>query len=1171
MLKTYGIKSLEEYQGTNTENFRIYINNIKQNRSLNIDTFLVDITSSNTLIIDGVYSYIEPNQLLVVGTEIVKVKSYKSNSTDKKTELEVERAYNQTPLTDLLKGDGVFSVEEFTMNVTNYQYSSKMDAMNNPFNVTFGSGYVRILDNIKKWNMLSNSVEKYNYSLYKTKVFIFEGYEDKVILTFRGYLKKVSFSKTISDKRQITLNIVDQLGSYWTKDIIKKQFRKDTKLKDFLSELLKLPKEKIYFKHINESEYPDIESIAMSSYSTYQEVIEVLSSNGIRIFFTPRGHLYVFSEVLGGSKLRSDIILDDVRNLTDISLTDDSQLVFNYGNIKYTRQFPYYDIDKGINYKYNLDININGLIKTESGNYLVREFTITNSHVAQKVSLDVYGTPSVCMLKDKITGIEFICNPIEIKGDTVTFVPIEILNDTGLLEFGKGKWLWDLGFSINRQYTFYYVQGNLPTVFALSRQSAKNKSATTNNLEIPISPIILEDDGTEHINLNKTLTLQFGSPKNLKDLEYTGNYLGVENIIGTWIGGQDLLYEKEWEQSQRGLDVFVNTTRLKEKGINTKGLPIYDTFDNSGFKLEISNPNGNDTEIVSKFVNTLVSSLYLKDLSKIYFETGKGEIIGDIALKSTSKTTAIQLEPNDILFPVRTLPEATAHEKLKFNEMRSGGIEIRCVATSNWNGETLLHFNNPLFTNIEYAKISVKDLIYIQNYYIKLNPIVQSNNNFYHSDTESIKLYDGRKQFNIEKTIFNENYTKKLISYVFSAYKGTDKESIKYVIPVNTVKRLELELYDLVTISDETVTGIDTNSLFLIIGKTVTFDSQRKVEYTLLNLYNKDYKLLDLKISQIEKFNPLTDPTYNHSGIQQENKNIKQYDNRIEFFDDRLGKIVGKLIPTDKLRLYSYETSIDPLIDVEIRGGHSGNYAESLFKNALYETYLIVRLGNEYMYVSPFSYNENGNVKYRLQVIQRKLANSNLEEAIANRDIAVYLISEGSSKDKGFKTSSIYIGDGSHAGYLSYDPYYGLVIKANRIELVSGGTVGGGSGNNGASNEDIDNLKNDLGTLRGTLNLFKQEVSTQFLQTNSQINLQVNKVTKDYVKKDEVLARINLSPEGVRIEGRKIQIDGNTIFNSDTKFNGIVEAGKQIIIENTGAGKRTILSGGTIEFYEWSP
>lgn len=1152
MLKTYGKKSLEEYNGTNTETFRIYINNIKQNRTLNIDTFLVDITSHNTLIIDGYIPYIEPNQLFVVGTEVVKMISYKSNKIDKKTELEVERAYNQTPLTDLLIGDGVFSVEEFTMKVTNYNYSSKMDVLNNPFNVTFGTGYVRLLDNIKQWNMLSNSIQKYNYSLYKTKVFIFEGYDNNVILTFRGYLKKVQFNKTLSDNRQITLNIVDQLGSYWTKDLVKKQFKQDLTIRNFLSELLKIPKEKIYFKHIDESKYPKIQNIAMSSYTKYQEVIEVLASNGIRIAFTPRGHLHVFSEPLGKDKLRSDIILDDVRNLTEISLTDDNQLIFNYGNIKYTRQFPYYDLEHGYNYKYNKPITIPQLVDSREGNYIIKEFDVVDDFVASKVSLDVYGKPSVCMIKDTQTNLEFICSPVNIEGNKVTFVPIEILNDTGLLEFGKGKWLWDLGFSQARNYILYYVQGNLPTVFALSKTQPSNKSAITNNLEIPVTPIILEDDGTEHINLNKTLTLQFGSPKNLKDLEYTGNYVGIDNIVGTWTGGTHLLYEREWEQSQRGLDVFVNATRLKQSGINNKGLPIYDIFDNSGFNLEISNPNGNDSEIVSKFVNTLTPNLKLRNLPRISFETGKGEIIGDIALRSTAKTTAIQLEPNDVLFPVRTLPEATAHEKLKFAEMRNGGIEIRMVASSNWNGETLLHFNNPLFTNIEYAKISVKDIVYVQNYYIKLNPIVKETHSFYHSDQESINLYDGKKQFNLEQTIFGEQYTRQLLSYVFSAYKGTDKESIKYVIPVNTLKRLELELYDLVTISDETVTGIDTNSLFLVVGKTVTFDNQRKIEYSLLNVFNKDYKLLDLKFSQIEKFNPLTDPTFNHSGIQQENTNIKQYVDRIEFFDERLGKIIGKIIAVDKFRLHTLKTSNDPLIDVELRGEHSSNYAESLFKNTLYETYLIVRVGDEYMYVSPFSYDDKGTTKYRLQVIQRKLANTQYEDNLIDRDVIVYLIAEGSSKDYGLKSNSIYIGDGSHGGYMSYDPYYGLTIRANRIEMVSGGAIGGDM----VKNKDFDDFKN--------------QVETRFTQVKNEINLQVSKIDmSNYVKKNEVVAQINLSTEGVRIAGSKIQIDGNTTFKDDTEFNGKVTANKQIIVE--GNGKRTIIGAGTIEYQEWSP
>lgn len=99
------------------------------------------------------------------------------------------------------------------------------------------------------------------------------------------------------------------------------------------------------------------------------------------------------------------------------------------------------------------------MLEQQNGNFIVKEFDVIDSFVASKVSLDVYGKPSVCMVKDTITGLEFICSPVDIQGDKVTFVPIEVLNDTGLLEFGKGKWLYDLGFRIREiiHYILYKV------------------------------------------------------------------------------------------------------------------------------------------------------------------------------------------------------------------------------------------------------------------------------------------------------------------------------------------------------------------------------------------------------------------------------------------------------------------------------------------------------------------------------------------------------------------------------------------------------------------------------------------------------------------------------------------------------------------------------------------
>lgn len=955
MLNTYNFDSFKNYKGVNTENFKIYINNIKTFKNHNIDTFLYSIVNNNTLVIKGSY-YIRENQVLVVGTELVKVISYRTGKIDNVniTELVVERAYDGTPMTNLLVGDIVCTVDDFTLKTVSYNYSNKMDLQNNPFQVYYGNGLVRIVDDIKRWNVFSKKQNKYNYSLYKTKVFIFEGYENNCILTFRGYLKKLSFSKSINDRRYINFNLVDQLGQYWNKDLKIKKFRKDISIDSYLSELFEIPKEKIYYKHIDKSKYPLIDSLVIGDKKTYQEVVELLSSNGIRFFFTPRGHIHIFSEVVDNHTLVTDTVLDDVSSLIDISLSDDSQLIYNSGKIEYKRQFPYYDVEKSINYLYKIRVSLEPIIIFTEGNYITKEFNVTDEHLASRVSLDVYGKPSVCLLKDVLTGFEIICNPLNIENNTVTFVPLEILSDTGLLEFGKGKFLVDtLGLSNIREWDLHYVQGNLPTVFALSRTEASNESAKTNNLTVPITPIIM-DNGVEFINLNKEYDLSFGSPANLKDLEYTGEYDDIDSIVGEFVGGNHLLYEREWEQSQNGINVFVNATSLRNRELSRLGLPVYDTFDNSGFNLKITNKDASSrSNITARFINTHTRELNLRDLKKVSFV--KGDIIGDLALVKNDKTRALDLAPNDVLFPVRVLEGASGHEKLKFKEMNSRGIEIRCTSKTIMGTEVVYTFNNPLFMNIEYAKIPLENIVYLQNFYIKLNPIVASKHIFYYSNQESVEIYDGKKEFSLPTTIFNEEFTKKLLSYVFTAYNGTSLETSKYIIPISTLKSIEYELYDLIKIEDNTVTDIGVNNLFLIVGKSVNFEKGRKIEYTLLNIYSNEVSLLDLKYTQVEKYNPLVDTTYNHSKIEYDTTTYENYNKRIELIDNRIGRVSANLINPEKFRFFTSEDSKMPLLEVELRGSMKKEYIKSLFPlDTLYQSYMIIKIGNEYLYVSAF-------------------------------------------------------------------------------------------------------------------------------------------------------------------------------------------------------------------------
>ena len=1208
MLKTYNDNEIKNNNVIQEEYFKIFISNTFLHNN-NVFTFLKGITPTGELVIEGLFSTLS-SDLFVIGEEVVKVTSHIYNSTTKETQLTVQRGYFGTPVSTFLVGDLVHSVIDITNDTVQYNYNSKMDISNNPFLITYGTSSIQISGEAYHWSKHSNR-KKYNYNNYKTKIFIFEGYNKRCILTNTGFLKKLNFSKsTIADRKTITFNCVDQLGTYWDKDIKNKKQIKDITVDEALAQILEIPIEKIYFKHLDKSLYPKIEIFMPSEYTTYKELFEIFSSNGIRFFFTPKGHLHIFSEVIDNKNLTSNKYIDDVRHLTNISLNNDSLLVFNYYDVDFKKRFPLYEVDKGFNYKYSKQFNnINFLYKNEYNDYLIKEITLYDTDIPPKISLDEYGKPSVLMLKEMNSGLEFICNPIEIYDNRFTLVPISIYNDTGLLDFGKGKFLEDLGFLGNLNFTLYYVNGNLPTVFMLTESDLNGMSANTNNLEYPIVPVIKNSDSTVFRDLNKNLTLEMGSPNNLKDLTYTGSFVGIDNLKGTWVGGTHLLYNREWQQSQNGLDVFVNATRTTDRNL-CQILPVYNVFDNTGFELKISD-KVDDSTIRAKFFNTVQPEIQLDNVEKISFSSN--EIIGDLAVIPKNN-----LKPHDVLFPIKLLDGYTRYEKEKFDEAVAGNIKFIVTSQSTYNEETLLFINNPIFKNVEYGIIRLENIVYLQNFFAKLNPIVEQTSELNYINYPSVEEYDGRKEFTLSYTLFNETYTKKLISYVNSAYSGTSIESSKYIIPINTLKTVELELYDMISMTDNTITDIQSNNLFMIIGKSISKSPNRKIEYTLLNLYTSEIDYIDLTVAEVQTFNPLEEPTYQHSGIEQEQVTVDEYETRIQILDNRYGKLIGQLIPPLDFVMKSVENSVSPAFEVLLSGNLKEQYASEYFPLELFKNKLILKIQNEYLYVSGFHYKDtNGDTKYKVQVIKRQLGNSKLTSNLSSQKIVAYKIAEGSTKQYGLETSSIYVGNGTDSGFLSFDPIEGLRIKAKSIVMSTGEPIATQTDINNVNNDltdlindrydnaitysdskfelnqqaitllnqtiinqgdNISDITSELSVQQGKITSIVQEQTTiknDIVTTNSKIDqttnnlqLSINAIDENTVKKNKVLSAINLSPEGIKIQGDKITIDGTTIFNNDVQLNGNVTGPNGINTISLDGTKSTNISGGKITFYE---
>ena len=189
MLKTYNSNEIKNNNVIQEEYFKIFISNTFLNNN-NIFTSIKGITPLGELIIDGSFSNL-PSDLFVIGEEVIKVVSSIYNSTTKETQLTVERGYFGTPITTFLVGDLVHSVIDVSNDVIQYNYNSKMDISNNPFLITYGTSAVQISGEAYHWSKHSTR-KKYNYTNYKTKIFIFEGYDKKCILTSTGFLKKLN-------------------------------------------------------------------------------------------------------------------------------------------------------------------------------------------------------------------------------------------------------------------------------------------------------------------------------------------------------------------------------------------------------------------------------------------------------------------------------------------------------------------------------------------------------------------------------------------------------------------------------------------------------------------------------------------------------------------------------------------------------------------------------------------------------------------------------------------------------------------------------------------------------------------------------------------------------------------------------------------------------------------
>ena len=228
------------------------------------------------------------------------------------------------------------------------------------------------------------------------------------------------------------------------------------------------------------------------------------------------------------------------------------------------------------------------------------------------------------------------------------------------------------------------------------------------------------------------------------------------------------------------------------------------------------------------------------------------------------------------------------------------------------------------------------------------------------------------------------------------------------------------------------------------------------------------------------------------------------------------------------------------------------------------------------------------NTKHILQIIYRQLAGSKREDSLENRTAYVYLLAEGSSVDYGLYTSSFYCGNGTNAGFLSFNPIEGLIVKAKRIEFTTGESVATDDFVKDKIRESADSLTEDYDTkfsmteeqiklvagrvsnTESGLSVLQSSVNLEFANIRFEIS-QIELDTEGLVKETEIISKINLNTEGVQIQGKNIQLTGATSVSGMLSIYNANGIGVWDNSTDATSNKKTIIQGGQIIFYERSP
>lgn len=911
-----------QINGGNRLNF-VFINGISVNENENfVSTLNNDINDIDTEIeIKGLHSY---TGYAVIENEVVNVTNYVLNTNT--TTLTVERGLFFT-IKSTHNINSKFYPVTYLDTLSEYTYEQKSDVSDSSLlSISLDTGTITLLDEPLNWATY-NPNKKYDYKDYQ-KIFIFEGVNNEVVKTFEGVTSKKYDYKT---SKKIKIEFKSSIYKEWKNGLNKSKMFYDNTIEEVLNYLY--PDYKVeYLNGTDKNKLIKIKNMDLKNYTTHNNFLNALCRDRlIRLRFTTDNRILIVSDLYVSDLITDKDVYLDVVSIDDSStdlvfnkITGTYRETSEYrNNEEYKRKYQDNEIDSSEDVKY---------VQFYKYKYFNTPLDVIKDYEFQTVNIDNIDTSILTygdyvLLKAVDTGDVFNKDGIEIWGYVV-----DINNTTATITLGTSKVSWlnqrgyidtiatngDLTISNYRVYYGFYEM-NIVNKYTISTTDGESKDYQMN---LPVLPFVFYNNSTfltQTIDENDEYCYVDGDWENIENYAKIGDewvYLSGTYFDGTktqcsitrgefdttpashntndvvevlkynnmLINNNQFSFANLGDVKFSGLvsqidgiwDIWFDNTQLKYNMEFTQDIPIYlysntitdnnnvikyTGFDNHGISLKFERGNGeNDFKVLIK--NTLTTFKESELLTGVPINKLSSII-------EVNKSLGEQIKAGDVLM----LKEIKYGEPNYANYLSYKNVKwtVNTVEYNSTNDTYYLYLNNSFGSindGVEFVVYPNSSIVMLQELYVRGNPVMYVEKNISLNTPESVERY-GEKPYVITSTSHSETDIRLLIDYFKNGYKGLSPKNTRFKINTNVFGRYDIEVLDVVRITDTIYSNLN-NQLAICINKKVSTNSvgirQETLSFLTVGDYNVNPSNIELETTLTYTTNKI--PYYNHVGSE---------------------------------------------------------------------------------------------------------------------------------------------------------------------------------------------------------------------------------------------------------------------------------------------------------------